>query len=294
MRSHGDGHFTLLTNGKFQGSNSAEIHAQRAFALFPILHQRQFDKALVIGLGTGMTAATVARFPFDRVDVAEISPGIIEAARRYFEDINDGVVDVLGDTVRRQDGRHWLLMTEDRYDLISIEITSIWFAGAGALYNREFYALAKQRLAPHGIFQQWVQLHHIHEEDLAGVLASIRAEFEHVDLFVGGGQGILVASDEPLDPDPERHRAWCTTPSFARACKLTGGDLTSVPLDDARLLDTEGIDRFVSVVAAIQDRNVEDLISTDDSLTLEYSTPKGNVLPEDSGQRMRRRLARFR
>ena len=43
------------------------------------------------------------------------------------------------------DGRNYLLTQNKRYDLISMELTSIWFAGAANLYNREFYQLAKAR-----------------------------------------------------------------------------------------------------------------------------------------------------
>ncbi|MFT7622448.1 MAG: spermidine synthase, partial [Myxococcota bacterium] len=293
VREHTDGTYTLLTNGKFQGSNSNEVEAQRSFALFPILHQQQFGKALVVGLGTGMTAATVARFPFEEVVVAEISPGIIEAARRYFGDINDGVVDRLGSSLKREDGRHQLLITNDHYDLISMEITSIWFAGAAALYNREFYDMVRGRLTQTGIFQQWIQLHHIYPKDLASVLASLRAVFPHVELFVGGGQGVLVAAVNPLHADPVKLRGWCQQARFTDACRLAGGRLDAVPLDDARLLDGAGIDRFLSQVASELGVDVASLISTDDSLSLEYATPRGNVLPEDSGMRMRRYLAGF-
>src|SRR5215470_6881274 len=75
---------TMYTNGKFQGDDGAEMPAQRRFAHFPSLFVRRFDHALVIGLGTGTTLGTIAAYPWARVDVAEISPSIVEASRRYF------------------------------------------------------------------------------------------------------------------------------------------------------------------------------------------------------------------
>ena len=42
------------------------------------------ERALVIGLGTGTTLGTIAAYPWKRIDVAEISPAIVEASRRYF------------------------------------------------------------------------------------------------------------------------------------------------------------------------------------------------------------------
>src|SRR6185312_11955866 len=75
---------TMYTNGKFQGDDGPEMPAQRRFAHFPSLFVRSFDRALVIGLGTGTTLGTIATYPWKRVDVAEISPSIVEASRRYF------------------------------------------------------------------------------------------------------------------------------------------------------------------------------------------------------------------
>jgi len=287
------GELLLLTNGKFQGNNSSEMADQQAFAMFPILHASTFDRALVIGLGTGVSAATVKRFPYKAVEVAEISPGIIEAADRFYADINDDIVNVLGDDLHQQDGRHHLLITDNQYDLVSMEISSIWFSGASALYNREFYNLVQQRMAPGGVFQQWVQLHHIYSLDLASVFASIRAAFPHVLLYVGGHQGILVASDDPLVADPDKLRRWCADPAFARGCATApDGDLPA--LLKSRLLDSDGLDRFVEDVAAKHGFLPEELISTDDSLYLEYATPRGNVLPDESGAVMRRRLGEYR
>ena len=83
---------TLLTNGKFQGNDSGEVPAQIGFALAPILHVPRLDDALVIGLGTGTSAHVVEAAGFQHVDVAEIAPGIVEAATRCFGHINGDVL----------------------------------------------------------------------------------------------------------------------------------------------------------------------------------------------------------
>ena len=51
---------------------------------------------------------------------------------------------------------------------------------------------------PGGVLQQWVQLHHIRRRELAAIIRTLRSVFPHVALFVGGAQGILVASAAPL------------------------------------------------------------------------------------------------
>ena len=97
-----------------------------------------------------------------------------------------------------QDGRNVLLVGSDKYDVITVELSSIWFAGAANLYNREFYQIAKKRLTEGGILQQWVQLHHTTPREIAGILATLRLEFPHLAFFVTEHQGHVVASQEPL------------------------------------------------------------------------------------------------
>ncbi len=188
---------TLLTNGKFQGNDAGEVPAQIGFALTPILHAPRLEDALVIGLGTGTSAHVVEAAGFHRVDIAEIAPGIVEAATRCFGHINGHVLSRPSTRLLLEDGRNVLLLRERRYDLISMELSSVWFAGSTNLFSREFYELAATRLKEGGVFQQWIQLHHIGIGELRSAMATIRAAFPEVSLWVVGGQGIFVASSGP-------------------------------------------------------------------------------------------------
>ena len=153
-----DGLLTLLTNGKFQGNNSeqGEMIAQKSIALIPLLHTAQRDTALVIGYGTGMTPRVIHENEFRSLDIAELSEDMVRLADRHFENINHAVTSQPGVNTYYTDGRNFLLTQSKEYDLISIEISSIWFAGAANLYNKEFYELVARRLTDEGVLQQWV------------------------------------------------------------------------------------------------------------------------------------------
>ncbi len=266
---------TMYTNGKFQGDNGLEMNAQRRFAHFPSLFVDRFDRALVIGLGTGTTVGTLAAYPWQRIDVAEISPAIVEASRRYFADQSFHALDDPRVRLDLNDGRNVLLVANDPYDLVTIELTSVWFAGAASLYSHEFYELVRQRLAPGGLLQQWVQLHHIRRRELATIVRTLRGVFPHVALFVGGAQGILVAGSSPL------------VASKARLHALEERPALRATLDGKHFEDLFGelvasgpeLDRFVAESA---EGDEPQPISTDDNLYLEYATPKGNVLNYDA------------
>ena len=262
---------TLLTNGKFQGNNviGGEMVAQAAFALLPLLHTESRESALVIGYGTGMSAHVLERQGFARLDIAELSKDIVTLADKYFSEINGGVTKKDNVFMHYTDGRNYLLTQTRKYDLISIEITSIWFAGAANLYNEEFYSIAKSRLNENGVLQQWVQLHHMQPLDLLYILGSIRAQFKYVWLYASGGQGIIVASN-----DEESLRS----PDLKNISGKIDNDV-NVSIEDLKhqlILNYRDIDKIIEKI----DPKQKWLKSTDNNLYLEYSTPKGNAIKD--------------
>ena len=266
---------TLYTNGKFQGDDGAEMKAQRRFAHYPSLFVPRDDRAMVIGLGTGTTLGTVAAYPFKEIDVAEISPAIVEASRLFFAGPARNSLDDPRVRMHLNDGRNLLLVTDKPYDLIAIELSSVWFSGASAMYSREFYELCKSRLSQGGILQQWVQLHHLRPRELAAIIRTLRLVFPHVALFEGGAQGILVASNEPLVASRKHLEEVEQIP----AIRETMDRPHMVDIFEELLTSESDLDRFVSDQAA---KDGEAPISTDDNLFLEYATPKGNILEYQS------------
>ncbi|HVU01229.1 MAG TPA: fused MFS/spermidine synthase [Polyangiaceae bacterium] len=267
---------TLYTNGKFQGNNGWELKAQYYFAHFPSLFAPRFDDVLIIGLGTGTTAGTLATYPWKQMDLVEISPAIAEAAKNYFEKPNRHVFDDPRFHLILDDARNHLLVHPKKYDLISMELSSVWFAGAASLYSSEYYRLVRDHLAEGGVYQQWVQLHHVYRPVFATLVNTLRKEFPHVALFYGGGQGMLIASMRPLQ--------W----SERRAHELSTHEGIHATLPDGRNLDTltedmllvdASLDRFLDDMAEEAGRPRETMVSTDDNLFLEYETPRGNILP---------------
>jgi spermidine synthase len=282
---------TLYTNGKFQGNDGWEMKAQRGFAHYPSLFVRNFDRTLVIGLGTGTTLGTIASYPWKHIDVVEISPAIIEAAGTFFSGPNRGALHDPRLTMHLADGRNHLLVHETRYDLISMELSSVWFAGAANLYSREFYVLARQHLAEGGVLQQWVQLHHIRVRDFATILNTLHREFAHVAMVYGGGQGVLIASEQPLRVSRARIDELGVRPAVLET--LPDERPLEGLLDDT-LVFGAGLDRFLDDVAREEGVPRAELISNDDNLYLEYATPRGNTLPWSAREALVDQLLRYR
>jgi spermidine synthase len=256
---------TLLTNGKFEGNDGGEMQAQRGVSIVPSQFVPGFERALLIGLGTGQSAYALKQLGYREVDVAEYAPGIAEAAATYFTHLNHAVLSDPSVRLVLEDGRNLLLTDADRrYDLITSEITSIWFAGATNVYAIEFYELAKRRLAPGGVLQNWVQLHTISRAEIASAIATARAVFRYVSFWNVGGQGMFVATDRPQEITPER------------TAYLDGrlGDPEAVAkVANDRLMSPAAVDAMIA--------ELHPVINTDHNRWIEYATPRYNGTSHD-------------
>jgi spermidine synthase len=249
------------------------MQAQIGFSLYPLFHTDHRDRALVIGYGTGVSTRTLHEAGFKQLDMVDLSADIVRLANKHFGNVNAQVTEKTGVNTFITDGRNFLLLQDRKYDIVGLEITSIWFAGAASLYNREFYQLVKRRLQPHGVLQQWMQLHHVGNQDVLRILGSVRAEFQYVWLYVFGGQGIIVASNDPeATPTQKNVELIKRTPTMQPLLKILEQD--PAELLGSRLLEPEATDRLLNSY----DVPASSWVSTDDNLYLEHSTPKGNVL----------------
>lgn len=256
---------TLLTNGKFQGNDSGEASAQVAIAALPCLANPARDRALVIGLGTGQSARVIQDAGFRHVDVVEIAPGIARAATAEFLHLNENVLQRDGVDLILEDGRNHLLRTSELYDVISMEISSIWFAGATNLYSKEFYEVARRRLKKGGVLQQWIQLHHITEREVSSVLRTVRGSFEFVELWYVGGQGIVLASDKPIQLISAEAEASLPAAFRRDLATLDEAPVMKVSFRDSRILGRDAVTQLAT--------RQEIPINTDANRWLEFQTP---------------------
>ena len=284
---------TMLTNGKFQGDNSIdrEVKAQLGFALAPLMHTSERERAAVIGFGTGTSARVLANAGFREVHVVDLSEDVLRMADKHFQDVNQGALHRPNVTSHVADGRNYLMLETGEFDLISMEISSIWFAGAASLYNREYYELVKSRLSQKGVLQQWVQLHRLSPQDIASVIATVSEVFENTWLYFIGQQGIIVACERDCRPRLEYITRLDSRVELIRDIEPFQGSAAALLRE--RLLDPAAVAQFLKVYE--ETLGEPPVISTDDNLYLEYSTPRGNV--REYGSSMRQNLsllARFK
>jgi spermidine synthase len=82
-----DGNLSLKVNGKTDASSRGDLPTQLLLAHVPLLLNPDANQILVVGLGSGITVGSALRHPLERLDLVEISAGVVEAAK-FFMDYN--------------------------------------------------------------------------------------------------------------------------------------------------------------------------------------------------------------
>ena len=188
--------FSLAVDGKVDATSGGDMLTQRLLAHVPFLISENPDTALVIGLGSGVTASAALAHEPRSVTAVEISPDVVEAARRFFADANDRVLENPKLNLIVGDARQYVLSTKDRYDIIISEPSNPWMVGVSALFTREFFQSVKSRLSDGGVFCQWGHLYNMSEGDLGTLLATFQDVFPKSRVFVISEADILIVGSD--------------------------------------------------------------------------------------------------
>lgn len=193
---------TIYVNGKSDGNTVADYSNMALTGLLPYLYSpkdRDIDAA-VIGLGMGITSGSLATLEDTRsVTTLEISSGVMEAIV-YFDDFNFQLSTNPKSTIVKTDAFRYFTRGDRTFDIIISEPSNPWVVGVENLFTPEFYTLATDRLAPDGIFFQWLQIYEMDSSILAAIVRNVADHFEHVSLFVLGPVDVgILASNAPLE-----------------------------------------------------------------------------------------------
>jgi spermidine synthase len=234
----------------------------RLQALLPLLvHREEPRSALVIGLGTGITAGALLQYPdLQHVVCVELLPGVLRAAS-YFSG-NYGAVTDKRLEIRVSDGRRELLRDAARYDVITLEAPPPSAAGVANLYSTDFYALAGKRLASGGILAQWLPLPTQNEEDTRSLVRSFLDVFPYATLWTTElHETLLLGSFSSMELDAQKIAARFNKPSVAASLREVG-IASPAALLATWMMDRAGLETFAANSPAV----------TDDFPRIEYAT----------------------
>ena len=211
VESEQAGRHAIITNGKSDGSLGPDYPTMALAALLPSLFSDDLSRSFVIGWGTGVTIGELAALrDAEEVVVAEISPGVIEAAP-IFDYGNLAASKNRKVEIIRSDAYRALLRSGGQFGVIASEPSNPWVAGVEMLFSREFLEAARSRLTPGGVYAQWFHLYETDADTVEMVFRTYNDVFDHVSVWYTYGPDIILIghnSDEhALDVERLRERA---------------------------------------------------------------------------------------
>ena len=234
----------------FHQANTADwmVFFHRMLGHIPMLVHPDPRRVLVVGLGGGATAGATTRYEGVEITVVELSRSVVEGARR-FRDVNYAVHDQPNVRMLVDDGRNFLLVGSQKWDVITAD--AIWptLAGSTNLYSVEYYTLARRSLAEGGVMLQWVN-RDLPEEQHKLLMRTFLDAFPHVSLWFDGS--LLIGSERPIDPAMpwvERKLDWPLSKAALQQVNIRHPE-------DVRALykaDRAEIERYVGVGPIIRD-----------------------------------------
>ena len=210
---------SLRINGRREAGERF-MRTQVLLAHIPILlslsNENRIEKVLVIGWGSGSTVGSILRYPVKSVKAVELEPVLVKATP-FFNDINHRPLEDPRVETIINDGRNYLLVTDDDYDVIVSQPSLPWITGASNLFTKEFFELGAKRLKPKGVFAQWLTTDAIAVEDFRSVVKAFQAAFPYVLIFeTTPGDVLIIGTKEQLVPDVERIEAFLAHPEIAK------------------------------------------------------------------------------
>jgi spermidine synthase len=300
-------HLSLKNNGKVDASNGDDMPTQIAVAAYPLLlhasHGRGIDVAIV-GFGSGVTVGAALQFPLEKLDAMELERGVVEAAARFFADVNHlphaqatfPFVRAPRLSLTNDDGRNYLSATDQTYDVIISEPSNPWITGVSDLFTVEHFQVSKRKLRPGGMYCQWVQLYEMSPSNVKTIYRTFASQFRYVVAFSAeelSSDTILIGSDSPIPLDvralaeamqpaavqKELRRAFIDTPYdvLARLLFVSKEEILAF----AQLEERERDGRFVLDDTAMGDgpcpakscRRRPAPLNTDDNMWIELRAP---------------------
>ena len=263
-------------SGKVEASTEVhDMRLQRLLGHMSALMHPDPKSVLVVGFGAGVTAGSFVLHPgVKRIVICEIEPLIPRMVAPYFSKENYDVATDPRVEIVYDDARHYILTTNEKFDVITSDPIHPWVKGAASLYTKEYFELVKAHLNPGGVVTQWVPLYQSTEDVIKSEVATFFDVFPFGTIWSnqyasgGGYDVVMLAKPEALHVDPAALDARLKRPDHARL----EADLTQVEL--------AGVDGLMATYAG-QARDLrpwlaDAQINTDRNLRLEYLAGMAN------------------
>lgn len=182
---------SIKINSDYGLGSTAGYIRQASQAEIALMLRPDAKSVFFLGMGTGISAGAALSDRFanvERVVTCELSPHVIEASKQFMTDVDgrdltNGLFTDPRSTVLVEDGRHYLMATQERFDIIDADLFVPYRSGAGSLYTIEHFSNVKRRLKDDGIFVQWLPTYQLTKFQFHVIARTMLEAFDEVSLW---------------------------------------------------------------------------------------------------------------
>ena len=173
----------LRVDNRFQMGGTAAAAAEYRHAHIPLLLHPAPRRALFLGLGTGISFGAAALHTDVHSDGVELVPEIVQVMGQ-FEPYNFSPHRRPGTKIFVADARRFVRAASANYDVIVADLFHPARDGAGSLYTLEHFRSVRERLAPGGLFCQWLPLHQLDGDMLRVIIRTFLETFPEAQAWL--------------------------------------------------------------------------------------------------------------
>ena len=231
----------LTDNYSMTAIDSQAVRYMQMFAWLPLALHPEPRRALLISYGAGNTAQALLSEPqLRQLTVVDVSPEILGVSA-----VVHGKRDPLKDPrvqLVLEDGRHYLRMHREQFDIITAEPPPPVIAGVVNLYTREYFMAVAERLAPGGLATYWLPAPQFKPEGARAVIRAFCDAFPDCTLWAGGQSNWILMGGREFGNHPSAQhfsRLWrdaTAAPRMAAIGLEYPGQLGATFLADAEQL----------------------------------------------------------
>lgn len=272
--------FKVLTTNRLYSQNTSAmmgLEDHRRLGHIPLMLHAEPQNVLVIGLGAGITLRGVCEHPeVKKVDCVEISESVIQAAR-FFKEENHQVLSNPKVHVIAEDGRNFLSITPNYYDVIIGDILFPMSSGASNMASREYFELCKGRLKPGGLYCQWLPVHQLSLDEIKTIVGTFQTVFPHTSLWygmIGSSTPVIgcIGTGEKLAIDYQSLKRKFQDPVLVKS-------MLESNLDDPCIL----LSNFIMEGNSVNIFAGDQPLNTDDRPVIEFASPRLSDSPKERG-----------
>jgi spermidine synthase len=250
------------------GTNYMLRTTQKIQGHFPLLFHPNPKRVLTVGFGSGETAWCISQHDVEDIHAAEISPEVIEVASKFFTETNHHITENPILTTIIMDGKNYVVLTDETYDVIMNDSIHPGLSGNGSLYTKEYFESCKAHLNPGGVMSSWIPLFQMSDLDFRVMLKTFREVFPFTTVWFGNNclnrHALLFGSpDQDFKIDFDLLQRRMTVPAIQNSLREIHLR-NAFDILDCFIMGPETIDAYVGDVH----------LNTDENAYLEFSTPR--------------------